>query len=117
MTAPRHDEEIDVTAGLEIETRDAARQGDEPHERQCAHETQQQGVAIQEGAAAGFAPAPLVDEIAAAGGEEKTVAPLDDALQHLAALEHREHLRERLLRPDERLVQLLERERIVVDDA
>ena len=42
-------------------------------------------------------------------------ASLDDLLQQGAALEHRDDFGQRLTRPEERLVQLLERQRIILE--
>src|SRR5215510_1411032 len=70
---------------------------------------------IEEGAAARFTPPTLVDQVAPAGGEEEAVAPLDDLLQHVAALEHRDDFGHRLMRSDERFVQLLERQRVILE--
>ena len=75
----------------------------------------------EERVAARLAPAPLGDEIAAPRRKEEPVAVLDDVAQQLAAVVDREDLRPRLIGLDQRVVQLLERQRIVeqrrVDDA
>jgi hypothetical protein len=70
VSGARHDEEIQIAAGLRLSR--AIRPATPPtHERQAAHQPQQERVAIEEGAAAGFAPPPLVDRSFTAAGKKK----------------------------------------------
>ena len=69
--AARHDEQIEIAVRLQVAVRDAARQRDQARERQRADQAQQACVALEERAAARFAPAPLGDLIVAFAGKKK----------------------------------------------
>ena len=118
--APRDDEQIEVALGFEIHVRDAARQRHEPRERNCRDETERETVPLQKRAAPRLAPPPFGDESGPARRKEESVAPVDDLLEGVAAFVQREDLRRREVRLDQRLVQLIERDRVIeqprVDD-
>ena len=108
-----HDEQIEIAVRLEVAVRNAARQRHEPRERQRAHQPQREPMPREEQIAARFAPPALGDEIAAPRRKEKPVAVLDDVAQQLAAFVDGEDLRPGLVRLDQRVMELLERERVV----
>ena len=97
--------------------RDAAGQRHHPDERQRRNDSQQRSMLGQERAASCFAVQSCLDEVGSSGREEVPVALLDDPRQRGAAAQRREDLTGGLRRPDERLAQLRECQRVSNSEA